>query len=202
MELKLIGDTEKLVLLTDPKKFPFLIFEELYIIYDEGSVSIDEKLQLLQHQLQLFKTAFSDLKEITLSANINQNDQTQFHDHTHLLDHLREQLLPICNSSSVDNYNFFVDFQSDNDGAADFIAQILQMRPIIRCREVYFDYDNETFIQLPVEVIANWLNRDSDGEIDSTETGQSKKERYLGMNNQIKIQNAVEMCDRMRMVFF
>ena len=90
--------------------------------------------------------------------------------------------------------------QSDNDGTVDFIEQILQMRPIIHCRDVLFHYANETFIQLPVEVISNWLNRNSDSEIGGAGTGQSKKERILYANKQIKIQNAVEMCDRLKMV--
>ena len=117
-----------------------------------------------------------------------------------MLDYFRERLIPICDSSSVYNYNFFVDFQSDNDGTADFIEQILQMRSIIRCRDVLFHYANETFIQLPVEVISNWLNRNSDDRIGCTGTGQSRKERYLAMNKQIKIQNSMEICDRMKMV--
>ena len=179
--------------------FHFLRSNSVFLIYGLGSQSIDEKLHLLQNQLQLFKTAFGDLKEINLSANINKNDQTQFHNHTQLLDYLREQLLPICDSSSVYSYNFFVDFQSDNDGTADFIEQIFQMRPIIHCRDVLFHYANETFIQLPVGVISNWLNRNSD-EIGLTRTGQSKEVRYLAMNNQIKIQNAAEICDRLKMV--
>ena len=113
-----------------------------------------------------------------------------------MLEHLREQLLPICDSSP--QYSFHIDFQSDKDEAADFIAQILQIGPITRCQEVSFYYGNETFIQLPVEVISNCLNR---GKIGSTETGQSKKELILAMNSRNKIQNAVEMCDRLKMVF-
>ena len=188
----------KEAVITDPDNFRFLRFNSVFIVYtsEEGSQSIDEKLQLLQNQLQLFMKAFSDLGEITLSATINQNDQTQFHDHLHLFNHLHEHLLPICNSSPV--YIFHIDFQSDKDGTADFIAQILQVGPITCCQEVGFLYGNETFIQLPVEIISNWLNRNSDDGIGST--GQGKKQRYLGMNHQIKIQNAVEMCDRLKMV--
>ena len=48
--------------------------------------------------------------------------------------------------------------------------------------------------------IANCLNRNSDDGIGWTGTGQSKKVRYILMNNRIKIQNAVEMCDRLKMV--
>ena len=190
----------KEAVITDPDNFRFLRFNSVFIVYtsEEGSQSIDEKLQLLQNQLQLFMKAFSDLGEITLSATINQNDQSQFHDHTHLLDYFRERLIPICDSSSVYNYNFLVYGQSDNDGAADFIAQILQMRPIIRCREVLFRYSNETFIQLPVGVIANWLHRNFDGEVGGA--GTSKMELTLSMNNRIKILNAMEMCDHIKTV--
>ena len=187
----------KVTFITDLNNFRFLRFNSVFLVYDSGSKSMDEKLQLLQNRLQLFKTAFSDSNQITLSAKINQNDQSQFHNHSQLLDHIRDQLLPICDSSPF--YSFSIDFQSDNDGASasDFIAQILQMCPIIRCRKVYFLYGNETFIQLPVEVISNWLHRNFDDGIGGT--GQSKKERILTMMN-IKIQNAVEICDSLKMV--
>ena len=188
----------KLVLTTDFNNFHFLRFNYVFLFYDSGLQSIDDKLYLLQNQLQLFKTAFSDLKEFTLSAKIDKNDRSQFNYHTQLLDHIREKLLPICDSSPV--YFFHVDFQSNNDGAADFIAQVLQMRPINRCRVVYFYYANETFIQLPVGVISNWLNSNSDGGIGCTGTGQSGNERFLRTNSRIKIQNAVEICDHLKIV--
>ena len=168
----------------------------MFLIYNCGSQSIDEKLHLLQNRLQLFKTALSDLKEITLSAKIDQNDQSQFHDHSQLVDHFRQQVLPICDSSPF--YSFQIDSQSDNDGAADFIVQILQLPSIIRCRDVLFLYEKETFIQFHVETISNWLHRNSDDGIGST--GQSKEVLILSMNNQIKIQNALEMCDRLKEV--
>ena len=177
------------------KNFPFLRFKKLWIIYNYGSLSIDEKLQLIQCQLKLFETALSDSEKITLFARVNQNDQSQFRDHSQLLDHLCEQVLPICHSSA---YHFFIDFQSDKDAAGNFIGQILQLPSITRGQEVSFLYTNETIIQLPVEVISNWLNRDSGGEIDSAV--RDNKQLQLLMNHQIKIQNAVEMCDRMRMV--
>ena len=168
----------------------------MYLIYALGSQSIDEKLQLFQNRLQLFGTALSNLEKIILSADINKNDQSQFRDHSQLLDHFREQVLPICNSSPA--YHFVIDFQSDNDGTADFIAQILQLPSINRCRAVYFQYKNETFIQLPVEVISNWLNRNSDDGIGGI--GHGKKRLFLAMNNRIKIQNAAEICDHLKMV--
>ena len=193
-----IRKEEKLILITDLNNFCFLRFNSVFLIYEPDSQSIDEKLHLLHNQLQLFKTAFSDLGEITLSAGINKNDQSQFRNHSQLLDHVREQVLPICDSSPF--YSFHVDFQSNNDGAVDFIEQVLQMRSIIRCHKVLFHYANETFIQLPVEIIANCLNRNSDDGIGWTGTGQSKKVRYILLNNRIKIQNAVEICDRLKIV--
>ena len=190
--------------ITDPNSatnFRFLRFKTVYLIYNCGSQSIDEKLHI-QNQLQLFKTAFSDLKEIKLSAKINQNDQSQFRNHFQLLDHVREHLLLICDFSPVYNYNFYVDSQSDNDAAGNFIGQILQLLQINRCQNVYFHYVNETFIQFPVEIISNWLNRNSNDEIGciGIGTGQSNKMRMLQMNSRIKIQNTVEMCDRLKMV--
>ena len=169
-------------------------------MYNGGSISIDAKLELLQNYLQLFKTALSDLEEISLFARVNQNDQGQFRDHLQLLDHLNlgGQVLPICHSSTA--YHFIIDFQSDNDAGGNVIGQILQLPPINRCQKVYFHHENETFIQLPVEIISNWLNRNSDDGIGCTEPGQNKKDRFLYADNQIKIQNAVEICDHLKMV--
>ena len=181
----MLGHNEKMTNKTNLKNFPFLRFKTLWIIYSKGSTSIDEKLQLLQDQLQLFKTALSDVKKIALSAGINQNDQSQFRDHSQLLAHFREQVLPICDSSLVYNYSVFIDFKSNNDAAGNVIGQILQLPSINRCQEVYLHYDNETFIQLPVDAIANWLNRNSDDGIGGI--GQGKKRRFLAMNNQIKM---------------
>ena len=183
-----IRKEEKWVFITNPDNFHFLRFNTVQLFYMCGSQSMDEKLHLLQNQLQLFKTAFSDMEEITLIAKINQNDQSQFRNHSQLLDHIRDQLLPICNSSSV--YIFHIDSQSDSDAAGNFIGQILQLPSINR--KVYFHYDNEIFIQLPVEVISNWLNRN--GEIGWT------LRRLLEMNNRITIQNAEEICDHLKMV--
>ena len=180
------------------KKFPFLRFKTLRIGYNAGSISIDEKRQHLHYHLQLFETVLSDLEKVILSATINQDDQSQFRNHSQLITNLREKVLPICDSSPV--YLFHIDFQSDKDAAGNFIGQILQLPQINRCQEVSFFYSNEIFIQLPVEVIANWLNRNYDVGIGGAGTGQSKKERILYANKQIKIQNAVEMCDCMQMV--
>ena len=160
------------------------------------SLSIDEKLLLLQNYLQLFETALSDLEDINLIACINQNDQSLFRDHSQLVDHLREQVLPICYSSPV--YHFVIDFQLDNDAAGNVIGQILQLPPIIRCRDVSFHYKNETIIHSPVNAISNWLNRNSDDQFNST--GRDNEERKLLMNKQIRIQNAVEIRDQMKMV--
>ena len=168
-----------MVFITDPKEFPFLSFKSLSLCYSSGAgphiISIAEKRQLLQMQLKLFKTALSDLELLIFSAPINQNDQSQFRDHSQLLDHIHEQVLPFCDSAPV--YKLLIDFQTGNDGAADFIAQILQLPQINRfhCQEVNFFYANEIFIQFPVDAISNWLNRNFDNEIDGT--GQDKKLR-------------------------
>ena len=194
-----IGAEEKVIVIdkTDLKYFAFLRFKNLWILYDGGSISIDEKLQLIQCQLKLFETALSDLEKITLIAAINRNDQSRIRDHSQLLDHLGGQVLPICHSSA---YHFFIDFQSDNDAAGNVVGQILQLVSINRCREVYFHYKNETFIQLPVDAISNWLNRNSNDQIDSA--GRGNKAHLLLMDRLIRIQNAVAMCDHLKMVIY
>ena len=193
---------EKAVFITDVKEFPFLSFKSLSLFYSAGvgphTISIDMEIQLLQIQLQLFKTALSDLELLTLNARINQNDPNMFRDYSQLLDHFREQVLPICDSAPV--YKLLIDFQTGSDRAADFIVQILQLPRINRCncQEVSFFYLNETFIQLPVDAISHWLNRNFDNKIDGT--GQGKKQRLLATNHHIRIQNAVEMYEHLKTV--
>ena len=157
---------------------------------------IVSKLQLMQNKMQLFKIALSELEKFTFFAEINEDDHTQFNDHSQLLDHLRQQVLPICNSST--DYKFHINFISDKNAAETVTAQILQMHPINldRCSSVSFSYGDDLLLQLPVVEISAWLSRDLDGK------NPQKEKRTLFFDKFLKVQSAVEICSHFKEVDF
>ena len=91
--------------------------------------------------------------------------QTYFRDPLHLLNHLRNELLPICDSTY--NYEFFISFLSHEASATDIIDSILQMPPINSSTNVKFDLYHpntygETLTRLPIDAVSAWLDRPND----------------------------------------
>ena len=151
----------------------------------------------MHNQLQLFKTALSKVEIISFTAEINENDRTQFCDHSQMLAHLREKVLPFFETATV--YNFDIEFRSHKNAVGTVTAEILQMHPIShsRCSFVAFDY--RTFrkylsIQLPVAEISAWLSRNLDGN------NQQKEKRTLFFDCHSEVQNVVEICNHFKEV--
>ena len=117
-------------------------------------------------------------------------------DHTQFLEHIRTRLLPICNSSRA--YKF--DISLGSRSAPDIIASLLQMPEIKCCSNVKIKFEQKRKVhnQLPVEEISNWLERCGDG---MEKAAKNKKVRYLSINMD-DIQNAHEMIDHLKMVFY
>ena len=86
----------------------FLRFKNVKLYYDDsGSQSIDKKCHLFVKHLKPLKTAFSDSTIIHFYADIGYR-QSNFGDPLQLLNHLRNKLLPICDS--VRHYEFAIRF--------------------------------------------------------------------------------------------
>ena len=162
-----------------------------------GTVAM--KCQLFGEFLQSIKGALINSK-ISLLCIIDQDDPTRFNDHSVLLDYLRNGLLPICDSSR--QYEFSIQLNSDKNSAKEVIASILQFPQIIRCSNVgillWRMSGNQ--IQLPIDVIAQWLNQHADRVelIDRT-----KQEKFLKIDLGLgEIQSVSEMCGQLMEVLF
>ena len=185
--------------LVDLEAFPqFLRFEKVYLPYCIGSQTIGEKCELFGATLTSIKAPLNESKEISFASYVKQNDSSQFNNHTTFLSYLRDEFLPICDSSR--RYTFIVWFYSDENDATKVIDSILKMPQIARCSNVVIElYLIIDPIQLPVETIAQWLNQQSDERIGLFD--QKKEEKFLTIFSH-QIQNVLEVRDHLKKVLF
>ena len=100
---------------------------------------------------------------LEFNTNIGSNDKGDFSNHSQLLEHLLNRVLPICNSSR--GYRFEIFFVSEENSATTVIvSSILHMSEIKRCSilEIHINYGEQN--QLPVMAISNWLERPEDDD--------------------------------------
>ena len=94
---------------------------------------------------------------VNFHAQIFHNDSSCFNGRAQLLNHIQNELLPIC-----DSYKFEIQFCSDEDGGANVIASLLNVFPIQRSLNVEITIKSSCSglqMQLPVESISSWLNQ-------------------------------------------
>lgn len=176
----------------------FLRFNDIRLYYDRDPASIENKCQLIEDYLQALNETKNDSKSIEFYGEINLNDYTNFRDHSLLLNHLGEQLLPICNSSRC--YKFAFSFYSDDEAAIKVFLSILQMPQIKRCSNIGIElYNFEQPRQLPVEAISNWLNRTIKDGVEFIDQSPKKIFLQICLAN---IQNVMEICDHLGKVCF
>ena len=96
---------------------------------------------------------------ILLNCHINQEDQSHFSNHSSLIEHIRH-IVSICDS--FHGYSFFFGLQTDSDAAGNVIDLILKMPEVTSSSMVSISQFSLPLpvIQLPIETIANWLNRE------------------------------------------
>ena len=123
---------------------------------------IEKKCKSAVNYLQPLK--LNDTNLIHIIGTINGNNRTHFNDHIQLLNHLRNELLPICSSSR--GYKFDILLSSDEVSHTNLIAQILQIPQIDCCSNVKIKLIGLAIhpIQLPIESISNWLHQNCDGK--------------------------------------
>ena len=195
-----IGSDKKAFSLADLKAFPkFIRFDEVYLVYWAGLQSIEKKCQLFGDFLPSIKGALNDSKEIVFSVRINQNDPSQFRNHSTFLNKLRDEFLAICDSPL--RYVFELSFYSDENSVTKVIESILKMPQIVRCSnvEICLGYVSNP-IQLPVGEIVQWLNLKTDP--DRIELSAQKKEEKFFKIYASSIQNVLEMRDHLTEVLF
>ena len=174
--------------------FPhFLRFDRVELFYHSGTQSFEKKCQLFVKHLQQLKEPLKESNLIRFRAIIQQQMSSQFKDHSALLDHVRNELLPICDTAH--QYAFEITFFSNQSADRATIESILQIPLIIRCTNVSIQiYGTSRPTHLPVESISNWLN----GTVD--EGGKKQREKLLRLGE--CIQNTGEMIDYLKEVHF
>ena len=191
--------SRKPILFDDLKEFPaFLHFGEVYLRYwnesIESSESIEERCQLFGGLLPAIKGALNDSKEIFFGADIDQEDQSEFNDHSALIAYLRDEFLPICDSSR--RYKFFINFETDKNSGSEVISSILKMPQVVQCSnvDICLQLINDP-IELSVGEIAQWLNQKND------RIGKKKEEKFLKIYS-YNIQNVLEIWKHLTEVLF
>ena len=189
---------------TDLLELPqFLRFDEVELYYCYASNKlIEKKCHSVGYYLLLLKEQLKDLNLIAVTCAIKnayvgneiyQNDGRYFSSHSYLLDHFRNELLPLCGSSR--GYKFNIHFHSEKIASTNVIASILQMDPIERCSTLEISLrDLNRSMKLPIESISSWLHRKC--------YGSSEKERFLRIYLDNYIQNSLEMGDYLKKVIY
>ena len=139
---------------------PFLRFGFVHLEYFRltGSQSIAEKCESFNVYLPTIKAVLYDAKMILFNCNINQEDPGHFSNHSALIEHIR-RIVSICDLFRGYSFNFVL--KTDSDVAGNMIDLILKMPEVSRSSMVSIIQFSDPLpvIQLPIETIANWLNR-------------------------------------------
>ena len=195
----LVNDKE--ISLTNFANFPsFIRFRDVTLIYNyyyyNSPQPITDKCELITSYLQVLKPALYDTQILRFFGTIDHSVPYYFRDHSQLLCHLRDQLLPICGNAR--RYKFKIVFNTDCDAGGSVISSILQMPQIIRCSDVFiqpYSYSNE----FPIEDISNWLHQKNTNGVGVEIIGQKETQRFLHLDSCI-ITNAQEMYKHLKKV--
>ena len=121
---------------------------------DPNPLPIAAKCELVRKLLLQFTSALNGAK-LEFDCRIDRNGLSDFHDHPMLLEHLGNDLLPICNAFRA--YEFHISFLSE-ESAPTVISSILEKGPARNCVNVKFVILGKgQRTALPVEAITNWF---------------------------------------------
>ena len=180
----------------------FLRFKVVWLFYDYDKYRclqpIDKKCDLFAKHLKPLKAAINASTMIRFTANISA-DPSHFRDPLQLPNHLRNELLPCCDSARY--YDLRIRFYSHEASAPNILAFILQVPSINSSTKVEFYFSRpgtHVPILLPVDVISAWLNRSSDLAIIKGQKHQKELYIYITGGNQ----NGQEVIDHLKKVYF
>ena len=190
-----IGNERRIISYNELTKSPQFLRFRVKLDYQNirRAIPIAEKSQSVVNYLQQIKLDNSSL--IHFNATINKNNRSQFSDHSQLLDHLRNELLPICGSSR--GYKFKISCFSDKASHKNLIAEILQIPRIDCCSNVEINLPVFTTHKLPIESISHWLHRNCDGIVEV----EKLKEQFLRIYS-VNSPCAQELCEYFKKVTF
>ena len=186
-----VGTNKKAIALSDLVVVPrFLRLGFVWLDYSTGSQLIAQKCQSFLSYLLSIKASLNDSDIIDFNCEINEEDQTQFADHSTLIEHIR-QIVSICDSSR--GYAFFV----DSDVLGNVISSTLEMSAIARSSFASFIFLSHSTRHLPIEAISNWLNRERNA------MDQNQQKRTLALMCLVPDAPQIqEMCDFLVQVSF
>ena len=179
--------------------FPlFLRFDNVKIWCKYDDRLIEEKCEFIERQLLPLKPALNDSNVVQFTAIISRRDCRYFSDHSKFLEYIRNQFLPICNSSR--RYKFKIWFYSDENSNTNVIASILKMEEIKHCSNIEIEIIFGEQKRLPVEEISNWLESSAGGAKNSLQNERARLLRIYYYSTTF-IQNAQEMLDHLKTVY-
>ena len=117
---------------------------------------IADKCQLFENHLQVIKPAL-DSSNLIFCGDVDEDDPCCFHDHSQVVNYLRNQLLPICKKSR--GFELIAYFASDKNAGRYMIASFRQMLQIDCCMNVQIGLFGTNMAKLPIEEISQWLHR-------------------------------------------
>ena len=176
----------------------FLRFNLVALVYRSGSQSIDQKCDSFRVYLSAIKATLNDSNIIHFNCQINGEDQSQFRNHSTLIEHIRH-IVSICDSSRGYSFELIPVVLGDYETVDDYeslVAPILQMPSIVRCSFVLITPECASYRHLPIEIISNWLNRERHA------MGQNQRKRELILNFAFDDARIQEMCDFLKQVSF
>ena len=184
-----VGINKKAIALSDLVVVPrFLRLGFVWLDYSTGSQLIAQKCQSFLSYLLSIKASLNDSDIIDFNCEINEEDQTQFADHSTLIEHIR-QIVSIFDSSR--GYAFLM----NSDALGDVISSTLEMSAI--ARSSFASFISHSTRHLPIEAISNWLNRERKA------MGQNQRERTLKLMCLVPDASQIqEMCDLLVQVSF
>ena len=204
----MVAELGRQKLIANPNFVPFpqfIRFSDVILCYRSSLLAMDAKCKRFIKHLKPLKPALSDMNLLYFDAEINEKFVHDFSSCSNLLHHLRDELLPVCESSRA--YKFTIRFQPWEWKAniATTIESILQIPQIGRCPNVALkisscyisSYSN---VQLPVEAIAQWLHQQSSGT--KRICDPKKREKFLTIElDDVYIPNLLEISGHLTKVF-
>ena len=172
--------------------------------YMENSQSIKKKCHLFLKHLKPLSAGFNDSTIIQFNANIGCDyDVSNFGDPLQILNHLRNELLPIFSTARC--YEFLIRFFSHGASVTNTLDSILQMPQIISSTNVKFSFYRRfstiTTQFLPVAAISAWLDRSFNGMIIKSQKQQkSPLELTVYIDSSIQVQSVFELFENLKKV--
>ena len=183
---------------------PFVRFNRVMLHYENygyGPFGLECAATKLKEGCEWTQMIFQPLKPALKGAHFYFEDVCYNPMH---LTHLEQELLPICDSCRA--YRFTITFWSlPTSSVKELISTFLQFVQIDCCSNVLlkftFHIGANDLIELPVDVVANWLNRRRSNAINAD--GQMQNERNLLIETTgFFLGNISEMIDCLKKVNF